>query len=90
MSDKTTCLDEITARLEAEPDGPDLCPVSECEVCTQVRDARAMLAVVREVAALHRPGLLTGMCITCRRNQPWPCPTARALEALTEIEGDER
>ena len=55
MSDKTTCLDEITARLEAEPDGPDLCPVSECEVCTQVRDARAMLAVVREVAKVAVP-----------------------------------
>lgn len=53
MSDKTTRLDEIESRLEAEPDGPDLCPVSECEVCTQVRDARALLAVVRDVQTVH-------------------------------------
>lgn len=97
-----TRLDEIAARLEAEPDGPDLCPVSECEVCTQVRDARALLAAVREVATLHRPvpdgwgfigdsyGTVSPACGTCGTHSeyavPWPCPTARAVQALTTTE----
>ena len=62
--------------------------------------ARDLLAVVREVAGLHRPRRTeclnpsheadceANICKTC--DHIWPCPTGRALEALTEIEGDER
>lgn len=94
MNDKTTRLDEIAARLNASPDGSDRCPVSECAVCTQVRDARALLAVVREVAGLHQPCHTeclnprheafceAQICKTC--DHIWPCPTGRALQALTE------
>lgn len=69
-------------------------------------DLSSLLAVVREVAGLHRPvpdglgdtgtgyGTVSPACGTCGTHDeyavPWPCPTARALEALTEIEGDER
>lgn len=63
--------------------------------------ARDLLAVVREVAALHQPvqdglgelddgsyGTISPACSTCGTHDeyavPWPCPTARALEVLTE------
>lgn len=56
------------------------------------RDRRA---VVREVAGLHRaePGVSNGVaCNICREClKACPCPTARALEALTETtEGEEK
>lgn len=63
-------------------------------------DLAALLAVVREVARLHQPipdgmgfidgsyGTISPACGTCGAYDeyavPWPCPTARALQALTE------
>lgn len=56
--------------------------------------ARDLLAVVREVAGLHPPcrtkclnprhetGCEARICKTC--DHIWPCPTSRALQALTD------
>lgn len=66
----------------------------------QHEHAPYLLAVVREVAGLHQPvpdglgdtsteyGTVSPACGTCGTHGeyavPWPCPTARALQALTE------
>lgn len=51
----TTRLDQIAARLERNA-VPDPHHTSEdCRECSDARDIAALLAVVREVAALHRP-----------------------------------
>lgn len=76
-----TRLDEIAARLEAADNGYGAFSAMRPEF-------DALLAVVREVAGLHRaePGVSNGVaCNICREClKAWPCPTARALQALTE------
>ena len=50
-------------------------------------EAPRTLGIVREVARLHRPrtgGTWEGYC-TCSGRE-WPCPTARAVQALTTTE----
>lgn len=49
-------------------------------------DLAALVAVVREVEALHRPdesrGTWDGYCRSCGKE--WPCPTAAAVQTLGE------
>lgn len=93
MSDEMNRLDEIAARLEATDNGYGAFSAMRPEF-------DALLAVVREVAGLHRPvpdglgdtgtgyGTVSPACGTCGTHDeyavPWPCPTGRALQALTE------
>lgn len=73
----------------------------QAEVNFAHAEAPRLLAVVREVAALHQPvqdglgylgdgsyGTISPACSTCGTHDeyavPWPCPTARAVQALTE------
>lgn len=50
-SEEMTHVDGIEMRISALT-VPEQCPDGECEMCQQVRDARAMLTFVREVEAL--------------------------------------
>jgi hypothetical protein len=47
-------------------------------------DLAALVAVVREVAALHTPGPESGDGVVCFECAPkrWPCPTAAAVQKL--------
>lgn len=94
-------MDEaIVPNAETAPDYDRM--LRQAESIIARAEGPRLLAVMREVAGLHRPvpdgqgfidgsyGTISPACGTCGTHDeyavPWPCPTARALEALTVTE----